>query len=148
MGWQRERYHFGHFGGCWNFKRRQKMAAVRPVPRLMDKIRPLIGILTYILSDFKFQHDHNDPAWVDEFRKDAADVALDEVANGKEFSRLTEDRPTWVSAVAFSPDGRYAAIRSEFDTRLFPAATGKELWGCTDDHKVYRVVFSPTAATS
>ncbi|MCI0553114.1 MAG: WD40 repeat domain-containing protein [Anaerolineae bacterium] len=75
-----------------------------------------------------------------------------EAATGKEISRMTHDDR--VNLVAFSPDGKYVVSGgcdkrdtnsdcAQATTRVWEAATGKEISRMTHDDRVYSIAFSP-----
>ena len=64
-----------------------------------------------------------------------------EAMTGKEIASVTHDSD--VSAIAFSPDGKYVVSGGDNTARVWEAMTGKEIARMTYDNSVHSVAFSP-----
>lgn len=64
-----------------------------------------------------------------------------EASTGKEIARMTHDYQ--ISAIAFSPDGKYVVSSGDTTARVWEVSTGKEISRMTYEYVVSFVAFSP-----
>ena len=72
-----------------------------------------------------------------------------EVVTDKEIHTLNREK-TWISSVAFSPDGQTVATAESTGIRLWDSVTGKEIHRLTAASQswYYAMAFAPTAGRS